>query len=421
MKKKVLFVVVSLLLASMSLSACGSQQTPQPEQTEQTKQTEQLTQTEQLEQTEQTEEVEQIEQPGQIILCNFEQFEPDFQLMRLQNEFGAVNVNHDMNYVKSGKTSAKLQPIGGYASKSNPYVYLQTFSTRFGYDHSDFTKIESFSAWIYNAQEEVRTVDLGVIGEIVNTTTCTRFLCHRYELQSGWNHVTVDLDHSELDLLLDISNVRGIYFGFANAGTRFVEEAPVYYIDDVSLHIAETPFEKREYQFEEGEIADFEWAYQADIMLYKNTKPTSMPEASVVQAADEGLSAPKGERILKVVTKGDEVVDRWPGVYIPQPVMKASGFNEIPTEERGEYVFRFDVYATVPIKLWSTMYAQAGDQEKIEFNPAVGEWTTVEIPFSEVPENILKSPAEWLISWADYHDAEEKVFYLDNFRYEKIL
>lgn len=417
MKKKVFLAIVSLLLASMSLSACGTQQTPPNEQTDQTKQNEQLMPNESIEQTE---EIEQTEQPGQIVLYNFEQFEPDFQLMRLQNEFGAVNVNLDMNYVKSGKTSAKLQPIGGYASKSAPYFYLQTFSTRFGYDHSDFTKIESFSAWIYNAQEDARTVDLGVIGEIVNTTTCTRFLCHCYELQSGWNHVTVQLDHSELDLLLDISNVRGIYFGFANAGTRFVEEAPVYYIDDVSLHTLKTPFEKREYQFEEGEIANFEWAYQADIMRYKNTKPTSMPEASVVQAAEEEMSAPKGERILKVVTRGDEVVDRWPGVCIPQPVMKASGFTKIPAEQRGEYVFRFDVYSTVPLKLWATMYAQSGAQKKIEFTPTVGEWTTVEIPFGEVDEDIFESPAEWMISWADYNDAEEKVFYLDNFRYERL-
>ena len=50
----------------------------------------------------------------------------------------------------------------------------------------------------------------------------------------------------------------------------------------------------------------------------------------------------------------------------------------------------------------------------------MGEWTTVEIPFGEVDEDIFESPAEWMISWADYNDAEEKVFYLDNFRYERL-
>ena len=99
MKKKVFLAIVSLLLASMSLSACRTQQTPPNEQTDQTKQNEQLMQNESFEQTEQTEEIEQTEQPGQIVLYNFEQFEPDFQLMRLQNEFGAVNVNLDMNYI----------------------------------------------------------------------------------------------------------------------------------------------------------------------------------------------------------------------------------------------------------------------------------------------------------------------------------
>ena len=251
MKRNLWIWVISLLLASLSLSACGPQQTQTP------KQTESIKQTEMTELTEPKETATHIEQPvptDDMVLYNFEQFEPDFQLMRLQNEFGAVNVNHEQTYVKSGKTSAKLQPIGGYASKSKPYFYLQTFSTRFGYDHSDFTKIESFSAWIYNAQEDARTVELGVIGEIVNTTTCTRVRCMDHLLQSGWNHVTVRLDHSELDLYLDIANVRGIYFGFDNAGTRFVEDAPIYYMDDVSLHVAETPFEKRKYQFEEGAL-----------------------------------------------------------------------------------------------------------------------------------------------------------------------
>ena len=65
----------------------------------------------------------------QIVLADFEKFEPDFQLIRLSKHFGAVNVNTDSTYVKSGTTSAKVQPLGHVPSKSQPMMFFPLFQT----------------------------------------------------------------------------------------------------------------------------------------------------------------------------------------------------------------------------------------------------------------------------------------------------
>ena len=101
-----------------------------------------------------------------IVLADFEQYKPDFQLMRIMNNFGAVNVNKDAQYVKSGTTSAKLQPLGGYAQSSQPFVYFPLESELFDYDYQDFTKYESVSMWVYNAESEIENMEVGLVAAI---------------------------------------------------------------------------------------------------------------------------------------------------------------------------------------------------------------------------------------------------------------
>ena len=43
---------------------------------------------------------------NQVLFADFESWEPDFQLMKVYNEFGRVTRNKDQAFVKSGKYSA---------------------------------------------------------------------------------------------------------------------------------------------------------------------------------------------------------------------------------------------------------------------------------------------------------------------------
>ncbi len=384
---------------------------------------------------------EETKKAEPIVLCNFEQFEPDFQLMRLQGEFGAVNVNKDPDFVKSGTTSAKLQPIGGYSSGSTPYAYIHTISERFGYDYSDFTKVKSVSMWIYNAQATKKKLTVGLVAEIASTTNCTTVPVSYYALEAGWNKVVTYLDHDRLSYSCDINDVQGVYFSFENAHVRDPKDGPTYYLDDVILNTFETPVQlMSEYELDEGEIADFERDYQKDIILFQGVKESSPPEAYVVNAAAEGITASSGENVLKVVTRGDEKASWGPAVVIPQKILEASGFSKIPVEEWGNYQFCFDAYMTetapVDMKLVSMLYSTTGSQGKQNVTTKVGEWTTHKIPFSTCgyypntsddriergTTNIITKPGKWVVQWSGFtlDTAQEKVFYLDNFRFEKI-
>lgn len=373
---------------------------------------------------------EKTEESGnkQVVLCDFERFEPDFQLMRLMNSFGAVNVNKDAQYVKSGETSAKLQPIGNYSTQTDPYAYIKTQSDRFKYDYTDFTWVNSVSMWIYNTQETKQKMEVGLISIINNFNSVGKTACSTYELETGWNKVVVYPDYDKLSFTMDVTSVKGVYIGFKNAGVRDPEEGPVYYLDDVTLNMANEQIQiDTDYELDEGEVANFEYDYQAGMVSYTTPVDRIAPDVFVVDASSEGIGASDGAKILKVVAKKGK---GWPSVVIPQKIMEASGFAKIPENERANYVFRCDVYMASKLQLYTTIYSSTGTCEAKQIpNTATttGKWMTMSIGFNNVISTnekhnarIFEKPGKWSVSWGGFDDEEEKVFYLDNFRYEKI-
>ena len=373
---------------------------------------------------------EKTEESGnkQVVLCDFERFEPDFQLMRLMNSFGAVNVNKDAQYVKSGETSAKLQPIGNYSTQTDPYAYIKTQSDRFKYDYTDFTWVNSVSMWIYNTQETKQKMEVGLISIINNFNSVGKTACSTYELETGWNKVVVYPDYDKLSFTMDVTSVKGVYIGFKNAGVRDPEEGPVYYLDDVTLNMANEQIKiDTDYELDEGEVANFEYDYQAGMVSYTTPVDRIAPDVFVVDASSEGIGASDGAKVLKVVAKKGK---GWPAVVIPQKIMEASGFAKIPENERANYVFRCDVYMASKLQLYTTIYSSTGTCEAKQIpNTATttGKWMTMSIGFNNVISTnekhnarIFEKPGKWSVSWGGFDDEEEKVFYLDNFRYEKI-
>lgn len=364
----------------------------------------------------------------QVVLCDFEKYEPDFQLMRLMNSFGAVNVNKDAQYVKSGETSAKLQPIGNYAKQTDPYAYIKTQSDRFNYDYTDFTWVNSVSMWVYNTQETKQKFEVGLISVINNFNSVGKTICSTYELETGWNKVVVYPDYDKLSFTMDVTKVQGVYFGFKNAGVRDPEEGPVYYMDDVILNMAQEQIPiDTDYELDKGEIANFEYSYQAGMVSYTTPADRIVPDVMVVDASSEGIGAGNGAKVLKVVAKKGI---GWPSIVIPQKIMEASGFADIPEKERENYAFRVDVYMVSKLQLYTTIYSSTGTCEAKQIaNTATttGKWLTMSIGFNKVISTnekhnarIFEKPGKWTVSWGGFDDEDEKVFYLDNFRFEKI-
>ena len=77
-----------------------------------------------------------------IIFRDFEDWGPDFQTLQLMLNFGKVSRNEEAEYVRSGKYSCKIQPLGTRETNNKPMMYWPTISTTFDYDVSDFKNLD---------------------------------------------------------------------------------------------------------------------------------------------------------------------------------------------------------------------------------------------------------------------------------------
>ena len=91
------------------------------------------------------------------MLYDFEDYDRNFQLMKVMSYFGAVNVNRDKTYVRSGEQSALLQPLGYHSTmignvftptlKPESCLYIPLSSNKYEFDYTDAGKLRKF-AWL---------------------------------------------------------------------------------------------------------------------------------------------------------------------------------------------------------------------------------------------------------------------------------
>ena len=358
-----------------------------------------------------------------VVLADFEQWAPDFQLMRPMNNFGVISVNEEAEYVHGGSASAKLQPMGGYSVMKDPYVYFPLSSDLFNYNYCDFTYVEYINFFVYNAEKEEIQMDVGLVTTIVDIANTEKTSGGKFMLKSGWNEIMYYPDLTTINLSYDVTDIQGFYIGFNNSGVRDPEEAPVLYLDDIIMHRVSKPIEIEDIiELDEGEICDFEKAYQNFIISYDCPNTKCIPEISIVKAADYNLSAPSGEKVLKIVTKpGDSFEASWPRFTIPEKIVRASGFMNLPKEEWENYQFCFEVYAETSEKtFFPEFYSQGGGNwSATSITARKGTWVSYKHDFSEFKEDVLSNPGFIKIAWGEYVDGGEQVFYFDNFRFEK--
>ena len=187
---------------------------------------------------EQNEQQEKQTPKNVVDFIDFEEFEPDFQLLRLEHHFGKVSVNEDKNYVKSGEKSAKLQPLGTYANQNEkPFLYFELESEKFNYSYGDLDYLYSMTLWIYNVANETKEMDVGVVTAFKGIGSVNQDGGETYYLKNGWNKVTYFIDAEELYMPGGGNKAPGLYLEFANIHSKDLNDAPVFYIDDVSLKL----------------------------------------------------------------------------------------------------------------------------------------------------------------------------------------
>ena len=181
----------------------------------------------------------------EAVLCDFEQWAPDFQTLRVRNEFGSVDVNTTADYVKSGKQSAALTVVGSDQNMM-PYFFVNTTSALFDYDYSDFSKIDSVRAWFYNPSQTEEKLYVGLITEIVSVEQDNLQKFDTFTLSSGWNEIVYRPDMNYIISAVGQSKydgIKGVYFMFDNPHASNKAEGKRFYVDDITLKYgAEKPY-----------------------------------------------------------------------------------------------------------------------------------------------------------------------------------
>lgn len=368
-----------------------------------------------------------------VLLYDFEDYDRNFQLMRVMSYFGAVDVNEDAQYVKSGTTSALLQPLGYHSTmrnntftglKAESCLYLPLSSGKFEFDYSNSAKIREISMAMYNANEEDVPVYVSLIYE-KNAVTLSDPV--EFVLEPGWNDVFYVPDYSLIAMKNDLQSCYGIALSFERAGSRERQDAPKIYLDDVRLKVSETEaVPETEITLAENEVCDFEQLYQEYVMQSSFLDKALRPDMKVVTAADYGIAASSGRRVLRVVLKPTDCIDGtiYDGIYLTQAVMDAVGFQTLEDSDR----FCFDLYndSDVVMDLPITFRTTKDSGYKVcHFYVSPKQWTTFRIRMDDLDalweedeRTYRDNPGEIHLEWGEF-TGDERVFYLDNFRIER--
>lgn len=362
---------------------------------------------------------------GKICLNSFETYKPDFSVIRILGQFGAINVNKDLNYVKSGAASAKLQPLGGYKSMASPMFYVPFKSETFQYDYSDLSRIRQVTAEIYNAEETDINMAFGLVMEAVNTDMVNKTNPVKYSLKPGWNTVSYDVDVSVISILYEIDKAEGVYFGFDSTGSRDIEDAPVLYLDDINLMFAKKPATVENLlSFDEGEICSFDKLYQRYIAYTEAENPAAEPDLSVVKVNEYDTDMDNAWRnyALALTTRPGNGGGTWQRLVFPENFMKAGALGKVAVENIPDAAFCFDIYACDRSIAFYPEFFDSGYgvcYNKWAEVTTVGSWHEVRIPLSELTESMVTSPGFFRIAWSEYSEEFGTLTFLfDNFRIE---
>lgn len=354
------------------------------------------------------------ERPAQYTLADFENWAPDFQMCRISSTFGKVSMNTDPAYVRSGSRSARIDPVG------SGWMYLPTYSENFGYDYADFTYVNSIRMEMYNAQDTEEIVNVGLVAATHGIDSFDRAGETTFTLRPGWNTVELYVEPSIVCIIADLTDVQGIYFTFdpVNVGS-ITEDTPRFYLDNVRLMTRETPHStETNLQFAENEIIDFERFYHKYFLI--NDFGVDM---GIVNAADYGISAASGSKVLRLVMPGTNTGGWNYYVQLMAPFLKAGALGQLTDEQFENAYFCWDAYNTSEAEYNVVAIFELGTGAKdyrVGSTPKKNRWTTFRVKLTDIEKNLegwRDNMGLFVFSVKDEYDFDREIFF-DNFRVE---
>lgn len=247
----------------------------------------------------------------QKMFATYETWQDGFYNINMMDGFGRITRSDEQAH--GGSYSAKLQPLGSHTDGSSPYFYypMQMEGTG-GYNYTDFSKLENVTFWMYNAEKEEVTFDFCIVASVADVygtdyksvKTCTL-------APEQWTQITYAPDYNALQDTCDITNVAGIAFLFENCNSADIADAPVLYLDDLSISAADHPLaEIKTSAPERGEMQSFDLASS---MVYVRLQSGLDYAESYLAAGSDKL--PEGVKGGIEFTVTDAEMGTWPRLH----------------------------------------------------------------------------------------------------------
>lgn len=197
----------------------------------------------------------------EVAFASYESWQDGFYNINMMDGFGRISRSDEQAH--GGSYSAKLQPLGSVTDPSAPYFYYpMQMEGEEGYHYADFSKLDKVSFFMYNAEADEREVQLAIVASISDVYSTDYKVVGTYSLAPGtWTEIEYQPDYEALQDLCDITNVAGLGFVFENQNSSSVTDAPVLYLDDLTLSVSEEPLaEIRTSEPGRGEVQSFDLA-----------------------------------------------------------------------------------------------------------------------------------------------------------------
>lgn len=197
----------------------------------------------------------------EVAFASYESWQDGFYNINMMDGFGRISRSDEQAH--GGSYSAKLQPLGSVTDPSAPYFYYpMQMDGEEGYSYADFSKLAKVSFYMYNAESEAHEVQLAVVASISDVYSTDYKVVGSYSLTPGeWTKVEYTPDYEGLQDLCDITNVAGLGFVFENQNSSSIADAPVLYLDDLTLSVSEEPLaEIKTSEPGRGEVQSFDLA-----------------------------------------------------------------------------------------------------------------------------------------------------------------
>ena len=399
----------------------------------------------------------------QKVLWNgFEYFDRDVQLIRIFNEFGKLDQNDNPEYVRSGKKSLKITPLGSRVHNANPYFMVPATSTRFEeISYGDFTNVDKLSFWFYNAEENTVNVGIG-FGKGALKMDDRRDLMFKtnveyFSLNSGWNYIEYDVQPALLKMQgLDIEAVNGVMFEFDYVESHDLEDSPEVYLDDIYIEYTKTPksleYDKPVKTGTNGNnpywmISDFEDPTDAYAYMYNYTFPAPVSAHPIIKsvfAGDYGVITEDSLRVMLIQKKHGGGSYGWPVLHLaPEPIKAAiDAIGQDIYDNPGNYVITYDCYnGSNYTGGWSHEFYKSGISTWQSLSVKPRSWASYSYNIGQLMARYdsykTQNPDTDLLSWLDSPHLEfrwsghynknnaeaenaDRCFFIDNVRIEKI-